>query len=132
RYWTRPAIGGGATGGPAVPGWDQIDPSPCAYSIAGKSGSAAWKWQARDRFIGWTTEERSERLHLLTNDTRFLTLPWVRVPHLAGWALGSVLRRLSRDWHRKYGHTIVLVETFVERRRFAGTSCRAANWIRPR
>ena len=93
-------------------------------------GSAAWKCQARDRFIGWTPEERSECLHLLTNNTRFLILPWVRVPHLASWALGGVLRRLSRDWQRKYGHAVVLVETFVERRRFAGTSYTAANWIR--
>ena len=93
-------------------------------------GSAAWKCQVRDRFIGWTPAERSERLHLLTNNTRFMILPWVRVPHLASWALGRVLRRLSRDWQRKYGHAIVLVETFVERERFAGTSYRAANWIR--
>jgi hypothetical protein len=92
-------------------------------------GSAAWKCRARDRFIGWTPQKRSECLHLLTNNTRFLILPWVRVPHLASWALGRVLRRLSRDWQRKYGHAIVLVETFVERQRFAGTSYRAANWM---
>jgi hypothetical protein len=93
-------------------------------------GSAAWKCRARDGFIGWTPVERSERLHLLTNNTRFLILPWVRVRHLASWALSQVLRRLSRDWRRKYGHEIVLVETFVERARFVGTSYRAANWIR--
>src|SRR5439155_3486874 len=61
-------------------------------------GSPAWKCQARDRFIGWTPTQRSQRLHLLTNNTRFLILPWVRVPHLASWALGRVLRRPSRDW----------------------------------
>jgi Domain of unknown function (DUF4338) len=92
-------------------------------------GSAAWKCQARDRFIGWSAQQRSERLYLLTNNTRFMILPWVRVPGLASWTLGRVLRRLSRDWQRKYGHAIVLVETFVERQRFAGTSYKAANWI---
>ena len=92
-------------------------------------GSAAWKCQTRDRFIGWTPTQRSQHLQLLTNNTRFLILPWVRVPHLASWVLGRVLRRLPRDWQRKYGHAIVLVETFVERQRFAGTSYRAANWI---
>ena len=56
-------------------------------------------------------------------------LPYVKVPHLASWILGRVLRRLSEDWERKYGHGIVLVETFVERERFAGTSYKAANWI---
>jgi len=40
-----------------------------------------------------------------------------------------VLRRLSSDWQQKYGHPIRLVETFVEKDRFAGTSYRAATWI---
>jgi hypothetical protein len=93
-------------------------------------GSAAWKCQPRDQFIGWNPEQRARHLHLLTNNTRFLILPFVRIPHLASWILGAVLRRLSSDWQKKYGHPIVLVETFVERERFAGTSYRASNWIR--
>jgi hypothetical protein len=93
-------------------------------------GSAAWKCRARDQFIGWAPERRARHLHLLTNNTRFLILPFVRVPHLASWILGRVLRRLSADWQKKYGHAIVLVETFVERERFAGTSYQASNWIR--
>jgi len=93
-------------------------------------GSAAWKCRARDQFIGWLPEQRARNLHLLTNNTRFLILPFVRIPHLASWILGRVLRRLSADWQKKYGHRIVLVETFVERERFVGTSYRASNWIR--
>ena len=93
-------------------------------------GSAAWKCRTRDQFIGWAREQRERHLHLITNNTRFLILPWVRVPHLASWILGQVLRRLSQDWERKYGHRVVLVETFVERDRFAGTSYKASNWIR--
>jgi hypothetical protein len=91
-------------------------------------GAAAWKCRARDEFIGWTAGRRERRLHLITNNTRFLILPTVKVPHLASWILGRVMRRLSRDWERKYGHGIALVETFVERERFAGTSYKAANW----
>ena len=93
-------------------------------------GSAAWTCRARDEFIGWTPERRMRGLHLLTNNSRFLILPWVRVPHLASWVLGRALRRVSADWQHKYGHPIALVETFVERPRFAGTSYQAANWIR--
>jgi hypothetical protein len=93
-------------------------------------GAAAWKCRARDQFIGWASELRARNLHLITNNTRFLILPFVRVPHLASWILGRVLRRLSADWQNKYGHPIVLVETFVERERFAGTSYKASNWIR--
>jgi hypothetical protein len=92
-------------------------------------GSPAWKCRARDEWIGWSPEQRQRSLRLVTNNTRFLILPFVKVPHLASWILGQVLRRLSDDWERKYGHAIVVVETFVERERFAGTSYKAANWI---
>jgi len=92
-------------------------------------GSAAWKCQDRDQFIGWSPVQRRANLHLVTNNTRFLILPWVRVPHLASWTLSAVRRRLSEDWQRKYGHPIYLVETFVEQDRFRATAYRAANWI---
>lgn len=51
-------------------------------------GSAAWKVAARDLWIGWNLEQRRRHLFLLTNNTRFLILPWVRVPHLASHLLG--------------------------------------------
>jgi hypothetical protein len=93
-------------------------------------GSAAWKCAGRDAWIGWDRRSREAKLGLLTNNTRFLILPWVRVPHLASHLLGCVARRLSADWQEKYGHRIVAVETFVERERFRGTCYRAANWVR--
>jgi hypothetical protein len=93
-------------------------------------GSAAWKCQDRDEFIGWTAEQRKKNLSLLTNNTRFLILPWVNVPHLASWTVAAVLQRLSPDWQIKYGHPIHMVETFVERDRFRGTAYQAANWTR--
>ena len=92
-------------------------------------GSAAWNVAARDRFIGWTEAARRRGLHLITNNMRFLILPWVRVPHLASHVLSRVARRVSRDWVDKYGHPIHLLETFVERARFRGVCYRAANWI---
>ncbi len=91
-------------------------------------GSAAWKCRDRDQFIGWSGEARARNLSFLTNNQRFLILPWVQVPRLGSWILGRVLRRLSADWRAKYGHPIWLVETFVERERFRGTVYRAANW----
>jgi hypothetical protein len=91
-------------------------------------GSAAWKCRDRDQFIGWSGEARARNLSRITNNQRFLILPWVRVPHLGSWILGRVLRRLSADWQAKYGHPIALVETFVDRERFRGTVYRAANW----
>ena len=91
-------------------------------------GAAAWKLAARDRFIGWSVEQRQQRLGALANHQRFLILPWVRVPHLASHLLALATRRLSVDWQARYGHPVWLVETFVEVDRFAGTAYRAAGW----
>jgi hypothetical protein len=92
-------------------------------------GAAAWQCKARDQHIGWDAPTRQRRLGYVANNTRFLILPWVRVPHLASHLLGRVARQLSGDWMRKYGHPIHLLETFVDTSRFQGTCYRAANWV---
>ena len=91
-------------------------------------GAAAWKTEARDLWIGWLSDERERNLGLICNNTRFLILDWIKVPHLASHALGACLRRLSRDWKHRYGTDIALVETFVDTTRYAGTCYKAANW----
>ncbi len=91
-------------------------------------GAAAWKVAVRDRFIGWTTEQREQRLGAIVNQQRFLVLPWVQVPHLASHLLALSTRRLAADWQSRYGHAVWLAETFVEER-FAGTAYRAAGWL---
>jgi hypothetical protein len=90
--------------------------------------SPPWHMGPRDRFIGWSPATRRDHLHLLAYNTRFLILPWVRVPHLASHILGQMSRRISADWDRVYGHPIHYLETFVDRDRFSGTCYRAANW----
>ena len=92
-------------------------------------GSAAWKARPRDAWIGWDAEQRQPSLSLLTNNTRFLILPWVRVPHLASHLLRLVTARLCADWQNQYGHPIYLVESFVERERFRAACYRAAGWL---
>ena len=93
-------------------------------------GAAAWKVADRDRFIGWSVTQRRQGLQRITNQQRFLILPWVRVPHLASHVLALALQRLSDDWLKRYGHPVWLVETFVEEDRFKGTAYRAAGWLR--
>lgn len=101
-------------------------------------GSSAWKSAARDNHIwckcyriytGWSAAAREANINLTTNNTRFLILPWVRVPHLASHILGQVARRIRADWLEKYGHPVHLLETFVDKERFAGTCYKAANWV---
>jgi len=92
-------------------------------------GAAAWKTAPRDRFIGWTKEQRELKLHFVINNARFLILPWVHCRNLASLLLGMATRRITVDWQRSYGYCPVLVETFVEIPRFKGTCYKAANWI---
>jgi len=92
-------------------------------------GSAAWATAPRDIFIGWEPATRVANLTFMTNNTRFLILPWVQVPHLASHLLGRIMRRLRQDWIEHYGHPVHLVETFVERDRFKGICYQAANWL---
>jgi hypothetical protein len=82
----------------------------------------------RDRFIGWSPAVRRAHVHELAYHTRFLILPWVRVPHLASHLLGRVARCLAADWQALYGHPVCYLETFVDPERYRGTCYRAANW----
>jgi len=91
-------------------------------------GAAAWKCGARDAWIGWSASQRRERLLLVANNSRFLVAPWVRVPSLGSHALRLATSRVGRDWERKYGHGIELLETFVQGERFTGACYQAAGW----
>jgi len=91
-------------------------------------GAPAWQCAVRDQWIGWSQRQRALHLGRILNNTRFLIFAWVRVPHLASHILGQISRRLGRDWQAKYGQPVWLMETFVDRERFAGTCYRAANW----
>jgi hypothetical protein len=91
-------------------------------------GAAAWRCAVRDAHLKWTPSQRSAGLRWLANNTRFLILPWMRVPHLASHVLGQVAARIAGDWQHKYGHGLHWLETFVDRSRYQGTCYRAANW----
>lgn len=91
--------------------------------------SPAWKMAARDRWIGWTDEQRRANLQKIINNSRFLIFPWIEVSNLASRALSLAVKRVPDDWQRCYGYRPVLMETLVDRRRFKGTCYKAANWI---
>jgi hypothetical protein len=85
--------------------------------------------KCRDSHIGWSAEQRLAHRHFIAYNTRYLILPWVRVPHLASYLLGYFSRRISKDWEDLYAHPIYFLETFIEPERYKGTCYRAANWI---
>lgn len=92
-------------------------------------GPAAWKIGPRDQFLGWSTEARRRNLRWVTNNDRFVILPWAQIKSLASFLLSQAVRRLRRDWQSVYGHDLALVETFVDKERFSGSAYAAANWI---
>ena len=91
--------------------------------------AAAWALTERDAWIGWSKEERSMRLNLVVNNTRFLIFPWVKVKNLASKALSMAAKQVCRDFQERYGYEPVLLETFVDTAHYEGTCYRAANWI---
>lgn len=104
--------------------WAQGRPLAClAWS------SAPRHLGSRDRYIGWSRQARRHNIRFIAYNTRFLILPWVRVPHLASHLLARMTRSLSEEWQRMYGHPIYFVETFIDPGRFRGTCYRAANWV---
>jgi hypothetical protein len=103
---------------------------------AGARPLACFAWSSaprhlgpRDRYLGWAPAVRRQNVRFVAYNSRFLILPWVEVPHLASHLLGRMVRRLSAEWERVYGHPVYFAETFVDPQRFRGTCYRAANWL---
>lgn len=91
--------------------------------------ASSWSLEEREKWIGWTREDRKQRLHLIVNNSRFLLFPWVHVRNLASRSLSLAARRIQEDWLREFCYEPVLLETFVDTEKFWGISYKAANWI---
>jgi hypothetical protein len=90
--------------------------------------ASAWALEDRDDWIGWSIEDKKERLHLIINNSRYLIFPWVKIKNLASKALSLATRQIQDDWLREFCYSPVLMETFVDREHFQGTCYKAANW----
>jgi hypothetical protein len=91
--------------------------------------ASAWKIAPRDHWIGWSDEQRQQNLQLIVGNSRFLILPWVNSRNLASKILALAARQFADDWQQKHGYKPVLLETFVEQKRFSGSCYKAAGWI---
>jgi Domain of unknown function (DUF4338) len=111
RYWVRPAQ-------PELP--------PLAALLF---TSAAWRMAPRDSWIGWSEAARQRHLPRVVHHSRFLILPWTKIPNLASHILARAAQQLPGDWLAHYGVEPVLLETLVDPARYRGVCYRAANWI---
>jgi len=89
---------------------------------------AAKSMMVRDKWIGWTTNQRLQNLAWVVNNSRFLIFPWVHIKNLASHALGKVSRRIQNDWQKKWGFQPVLMETFVDPEFYHGICYQASSW----
>ena len=90
--------------------------------------SAPYYIGVRDQYVGWNPKVREKNLHLITNNTRFLILNWIKVEHLASHILSLIRQRLSDNFQTIYNHKVYLVETFVDTEKYAGICYKADNW----
>lgn len=90
--------------------------------------AAAKHLKTRDQWIGWTRSQRDRRLSLVANNSRFLILPKAHQPNLGSRVLRLTLDRLASDWQARYGHPVLVVETFVDPEQFQGTVYTAQGW----
>jgi hypothetical protein len=91
--------------------------------------AAALKCAVRDRWIGWDFRSQYGRLKLIANNSRFLILPDWHRPNVGSRVLSLTERRVVADWQARFGHPLLLLESFVDPRRFHGGVYRAANWL---
>ena len=91
--------------------------------------TAARHLKGREKWIRWSDRQRARRLAFVVNNSRFLVLPdRQRYPNLASRVLGLCLRRLSADWEERWGHPVLVVESFVDETHYRGTCYRACGF----
>lgn len=90
--------------------------------------ASAWALKDRDNWIGWSIADKTARLNLIVNNSRYLIFPWVNIKNLASKALSLAVKQIQEDWLREYCYSPVLLETFVDLEHFKGTCYKAANW----
>jgi hypothetical protein len=92
-------------------------------------GPATWKLADREAWIGWTPQQRAERLGLVVLNRRFLVLGNTRRPNLASRSLALALKALPGHWAQAHGYQPLLAETFSDIEQFAGTCYKVSNWL---
>lgn len=91
-------------------------------------GPAAWKLADREIRIGWTAQQRSERIALVVQNRRLLVLGAARMPNLASKALSLATKALPDHWEAAHGYRPLLAETFTDIESYAGTCYKATGW----
>ncbi len=89
----------------------------------------AYRLKGREAGVGWTEAQRRRRLRLVVNNSRFLILDGAHYPNLASRVMKLCVGRLSVDWEQRWGHPLLLAESFVDVQVFRGTCYKVSGWL---
>ena len=92
-------------------------------------GPATWKLADREEWIGWTPQQKAERMGLVVLNRRFLILGKTRMPNLASRSLALSIKALPEHWEQAHGYKPLLAETFSDIEQYEGTCYKVSNWI---
>ena len=82
--------------------------------------AAACRTAPRDSLIGWSPEARVRNLQRMVCGSRFLILPWIRIPNPGSRVLALARRHAGLDWRGRYAVEPILMEAFAEIPSFSG------------
>lgn len=101
--------------------------------------SATISISCRDRYIGWTKEQRIKNLGMLANNSRCCFIKDnITIENAGSMVLKQLRIQGAKKWKQKYGQDLVLLETFVQpdregeyqgQKQRNGAIYRADNWI---
>jgi len=103
--------------------------SDCGWLGGFGFGAPALQLASRDRWIGWTREQRQSYLHVVVGMSRFLIRPGVVCSNLASKVLSLCMERIGDDFEKRYAYRPLLIESFVDTSQYSGASYKAANWL---
>jgi len=88
-------------------------------------GSAIMALKPRDEWIGWSRRNRLKYLVRIANNWRFCLID--KIPNLGSKVLSLLCKLSVKEWKKRYGDDLVLLETLVEPP-YDGTVYKAAGW----
>lgn len=97
--------------------------------VLGTFGSAAWRLPARDAHVGWSDEQRAERLERLCCNQRLCVLPAAAgTAQAASRSLAAMIRVLPADYLAAFGVRLAAAESFTDPSTHAGTVYKASGF----
>jgi hypothetical protein len=83
----------------------------------------------REKWIGWTNNQRKARLNKnVCDEVRFMILPHVRISMLQSKILSLSCKKVKKEWEARYGDKLVLITCFIDPEIYEGHSYKGAGF----